>query len=162
MTKDKRPGFNGHGEILFSYREGLGLTLSILPGLDITVGCLTHISYQHPSTVPRNIFKTTHMRRVICEYQTGLQTAWNLKYVLWFKLFTSYRSYFSIITNPTNLSTAMLTRLKTEMLVRQESMISQVSHRGVPSNNLAMVFMMMMMMRRRRRRAMGIMVGTYK
>ena len=56
----------------------------------------------------------------------------------------------------------MLTRLKTEMLVRQESMISQVSHRGVPSNNLARVFMMMMMRRRRRRRAMGIMVGTYK
>ena len=55
----------------------------------------------------------------------------------------------------------MLTRLKTEMLVRQESMISQVSHRGVPSNNLARVFMMMMR-RRRRRRAMGIMVGTYK
>ena len=35
-----------------------------------------------------------------------------------------------------NLSTAILTRLKTEMLVRQESMISQVSQRGVPSNNL--------------------------
>ena len=27
------------------------------------------------------------MRRVICEYQTGLHTAWNLKHVLRFKLF---------------------------------------------------------------------------
>ena len=32
----------------------------------------------------------------------------------------------------------MLTRLKTEMLVRQESIINQVSQRGVPSNSLAM------------------------
>ena len=37
-----------------------------------------------------------------------------------------------------NLSSAMLTRLKTEMLVRQESIINQVSQRGVPSNSLAM------------------------
>ena len=35
-----------------------------------------------------------------------------------------------------NLSSAMLTRLKTEMLVRQESIINQVSQRGVPSNSL--------------------------
>ena len=32
----------------------------------------------------------------------------------------------------------MLTRLKTEMLVRQESIINQVSQRGVPSNSLVM------------------------
>ena len=44
----------------------------------------------------------------------------------------------------------MLTRLKTEMLVRQKSMINQVSHSGVPSNNLRtldqMILIVTMMM----------------